>query len=201
MEFDVLLRKRHNVYGFLDRDVPDEVVNRILRNSLHVPSGGFTQDFDLVVVKDRSKIERIADAAEREEYNKVEGMIRNFITTAPLIVVPCANKNRFAEKYGNPDLPENARLPWWLIDSGFASFVLILSAFQEGLAASFIGALEDGKIVEILGLPRDNSVIPLAIIPIGYEHPKARDYETNIRRKSVDKRRRKFEEMVHWEKW
>lgn len=201
MEFDSLLRKRHNVYGFLSREIPDEVLTRILKNSLHVPSAGFTQDFDLIVVKDRSKIRRIAEAAQQEEYNKIEGMVRNFIETAPVLIVPCANKNRFAEKYGNPDLEENARLPWWLIDSGFASFVLILSAFQEGLGASFIGAIEDNDIAEILHLPPDKSIIPLAVIPIGYEHPEARDYETNIEKSIVRKRRKKFAEMVHWESW
>jgi len=55
MEFDLLLRKRRNVYGFQDRPIPEFVLSRILENARHVPSAGFTQDFDLVVVRDSGK--------------------------------------------------------------------------------------------------------------------------------------------------
>jgi nitroreductase len=202
MEFNALLRARHNVYGFqTSKDVPDELLNKILENALHVPSAGFTQDFDFIVVKDRSKIERLASASYQEEYNKVEGMTKNFLSTAPVLVIPCADKIRYSEKYGDPESKENARLPWWLIDSGFASFALLLSAYQEGLAASFIGVLEDDKVASILELPKDGSIIPLAIIPIGYPDLNAIKFETNIRRKSIKSHRKKSEEMIHKEKW
>ena len=50
MEFDSLLRTRRNVYGFLpEKQVPDQLLNKILENSLHVPSAGFTQDFDFIL--------------------------------------------------------------------------------------------------------------------------------------------------------
>jgi len=51
MEFDLVLRKRRNVYGFQDRPIPEVVLSRILENARHVPSAGFTQDFDLVTIQ------------------------------------------------------------------------------------------------------------------------------------------------------
>jgi hypothetical protein len=39
----------------------------------------------------------------------------DFISTAPIIVVPCANKKRYQDKYGTAE--DSRRLPWWLIDA------------------------------------------------------------------------------------
>src|SRR2546428_13544207 len=95
-----------------------------------------------------------------------EGLAKSeFISTAAVIVVPCGNRKRFAEKYGRAE--EKARLPWGLIDAGFASFALILSAFEHGLAASFLGALVDDKVQQILTIPMDGSIILLRLVRIG----------------------------------
>src|SRR2546426_10650246 len=41
-----LLRKRRQVYGFKARPVPEKVLTTVLEDAIHVPSAGFTQDFD-----------------------------------------------------------------------------------------------------------------------------------------------------------
>ena len=164
MTLSKLLRKRRNVYGFKSRAIPDKSLVRILEDARHVPSAGFTQDFEFIVVKDPMIRRELATAGHQPEYMS-EGIAKsNFISMAPVIVVPCGNKKRFEAKYGKSE--ENARLPWWLIDAGFASFALILSAFEHGLAASFLGVLDDEKVRQILNLPMDGSIIPLALVPI-----------------------------------
>ncbi len=196
MEFDALLRKRRNVYGFLDEQIRETTLNKILGNARHVPSAGFTQDFDLVVVRDQDRKRRLAEAAREQDYASLEGAMAGFIENAPVVIVPCGNKLRFESKYGSP-AEKNARLPWWIVDAAFSALVVILSAFQEGLAASFIGAIDDDKVAETLRLPRDGSIIPLAIIPVGYKHPNEqfgpRKRKTRILRKSV--------EQIHWDEW
>jgi nitroreductase len=122
----------------------------------------------------------------------------DFISTAPVIVVPCGNKKRFEEKYGRAE--ENARLPWWLIDAGFASFALILSAFEHGLAASFLGVLDDEKVWQILSIPMDGSMIPLALVPIGYKDP-AEAVLWKKRSREAAPSRRGLADLVHWNKW
>ena len=115
-------------------------------------------------------------------------------------MVPCANKARFEAKYGAP-AEDNARLPWWLIDAGFASFALILSAFEEGLAASFIGAIDDSRVMKALGLPSDSSIVPLAVIPMGYKNPSESSKWKATNKDSVKKRRRGFDDSIHWDRW
>lgn len=193
-----MLRRRRNVYGFSSQDIPQNILVRILENARHVPSAGFTQDFDLVVVRDRATKKRLGEAAGQGEYEKMEGVVPGFIENAPVVVVPCGNKTRFEAKYGKPG-EKNSRLPWWLIDVAFASLVLILSALQEGIAASFIGAVDDDKMAEALDLPRDGSVTPLAIIPLGYKHLK--EFVGSERMSRAMNLRKKPEEQIHWNKW
>lgn len=119
MELDVVLRKRRNVYGFLSRDIPENVLRRILENARHVPSTGYTQDFDLVVVRNKATKRKLTGAARQDEYKKLEGVVPKFIENAPVVVVPCGNKTRFETKYGRP-AEKNSRLPWWLTDTAFA---------------------------------------------------------------------------------
>jgi nitroreductase len=198
MEFDLVLRKRRNVYGFQDRPVPEVVLNKILENAQHVPSAGFTQDFDLVVVKDPQKKAKLAEAAHQQEYSSYMGVVAGFIENAPVVVVPCGNKPRFESKYGSP-AEKTARLPWWLTDSAFSSLVLILSAVQEGLAASFIGAIDDLLVAKTLNLPADGSIIPLAIVPIGYRHLEERRFSHGMRKKMEILRT--STNQIHWDKW
>ncbi len=193
-----LLRKRRNVYGFLKAPVPEKILTRLLDDATHVPSAGFTQDFDLVVVRKEKMKRKIAEACYQEKYAEMGSARKDFVSNAPVIVVPCANKERFEEKYG--DAEKNARLPWWLIDAGFASLALILASFENGLAASFLGALEDHQVSDILGLPKDGSVIPLAVIPIGYNDPRER-LLWKERSVKIRQRRKASYELIHWDKW
>ncbi len=198
MNLSKLLRKRRNVYGFESRAIPDKFLMRILEDARHVPSAGFTQDFEFIVVKDPMIRRELATAGHQPEYMS-EGLAKSdFISTAPVIVVPCGNKKRFEEKYGRAE--ENARLPWWLIDAGFASFALILSAFEHGLAASFLGALDDEKVRQILNIPTDGSIIPLALVPIGYKDPGEVVFWKQRSRKAV-RNRRELADLVHWNEW
>jgi nitroreductase len=193
-----LLRNRRNVYGFQSRAIPDKSLLRILEDARHVPSAGFTQDFEFIVVKDPTIKKELATAGHQPDYVS-EGLAKSdFISRAPVIVVPCGNKKRFEAKYGRAE--ENARLPWWLIDAGFASFALILSAFEHGLAASFLGVLDNEKVQQILSLPMDGSIIPLALVPIGYKDPREEVLWTQRSRKTV-RSRRGFDDLVHWNAW
>ncbi|HZD36441.1 MAG TPA: hypothetical protein VE130_14655, partial [Nitrososphaeraceae archaeon] len=48
----------------------------------------------------------------------------------------------------------------------FASMIILLSAVNEGIGASFVGAFEDNEVTRILRLPVH--VKPIGIIALGY---------------------------------
>jgi len=82
----------------------------------------------------------------------------------------------------------------------FASLALILSAFEHGLAASFLGALDDEIVAGILDLPKDHTVVPLALVPIGYKSLEDKAW-WDERSKKVQRTRRHLDDVVHWDKW
>ena len=66
--------------------------------------------------------------------------------------------------------------------------IILLSAVNEGIGASFIGAFEDNRIVKILGLPVH--VKPIGIIALGYPAERPERFE-----------RIELNNLVHYEKY
>lgn len=67
MEFQTVVSKRRMVRSFQDKQVPREVLDRILRNVLHAPSAGFTQGWGFLVIEDRGQRLRCFDLFSTEE--------------------------------------------------------------------------------------------------------------------------------------
>src|ERR671914_288738 len=68
------------------------------------------------------------------------------IEEAPVLIVVCSNTSRSVGRYG-----ERGREFYSVIDGAFASMLILLTATNEGLGASFVGAFDDERVSEILG--------------------------------------------------
>ena len=151
MEFKELIAKRRSVRKFTDREVPREVVDRILAEALTAPSSRNSRSTRFLVV-DRHDL--IARMAGMRDYGSA------FMEGAPLAVVVCADLTR------NP----GASGDWWVMDASAASENLLLAAHALGLGAVWTGVYPRDERVEavrrVLGLPAD--VVPLNLIPGGY---------------------------------
>ncbi len=76
-----------------------------------------------------------------------------------MVIAACADRPRSRARYG-------ARGDRYaLIDTAFASLLILLQVVEEGLGACFVGAFDDARVAEILGLP--SAVQPVALIPVG----------------------------------
>ena len=64
---------------------------------------------------------------------------------APLVIVAHSNKDAYLDRYALPDKGFTDRsvawwtAPYWDIDTGFASLLMMLTAVDEGLGACFFG--------------------------------------------------------------
>jgi nitroreductase len=169
---DELLGRRRMVRKFRPDPVSDDVVQRLLATATRAPSAGNLQPWAFVVVRDADMRARLASAAHDQA----------FVAEAPLAIVACADASRCRPRYR-----ERAER-YALIDTAFASLLLLLAVVEEGLGACFVGAFEDGAVTRALGLPRD--VQPVAIIPVGRPAEPARRL-----------RRRALGDVVHRERW
>ncbi len=131
--------------------IPEEIVAKLIENAHRAPSAGHTQVQEFVIVKDASTKRELRRAAVDQEY----------VENAPLLIVVCSNTSRSVGRYG-----KRGREFYSVIDGAFASMLILLSAVNEGIGACFVGAFEDNKVAEILGLPKN--VRPIGIICLGY---------------------------------
>jgi nitroreductase len=204
MEFQDVVRKRRMHRKFTDEPVPAEAVDRITRNAVRAPSAGFSQGWAFVVLETAEDRERFwtastPQAAERSERDMSAWLAG--MRTAQVIVLALASKaaylRRYAEKdKGWTDLDE-ARwpVPFWHIDVGMASLLMLQTAVDEGLGACFFGVPPEhvGAVRAELGIPDEFEIT--GVVAVG--HPAdggAKGSPTRRRRKPQD-------EVVHRGGW
>jgi SagB-type dehydrogenase family enzyme len=85
------------------------------------------------------------------------------ILDAPMILVVTAVFSRTEAKYGHARSPRYVHM-----EAGHAAQNVLLQAVSLNLGAVPIGAFEDMRVQEVLGLPADHE--PLYLIPVG--HPR-----------------------------
>jgi nitroreductase len=177
------------------RPVPPDVIDRIVHNALRAPSAGFSQGWAFLVLDDPADIARFRDAVRVEEE---PGAWFAATVQAPLLIVPHSNKDAYLDRYARPDKGFTDRSdawwpsPYWDIDVGMASLLMLLTAVDAGLGACFFGmALERIPAYrEAFGVPPQFH--PIGAISVGYHSEPPRDLRS---------RRKPFAETVHRGHW
>ena len=191
MELQDAIRTRRMVRTFdANRQVPQEALDRILRNGTRAPSAGFSQGQAWLVLR----------GAELEKFWQFGlDAVSDTVRTAPLVIVPFSSKRVYLERYAQPDKGwtdrDEARwpVPFWHIDTGMATMLQLLTAVDEGLGALYFGIVPERvqPFKDAFGVPDDYE--PIGAVAIGY------DAETQQR--DLRSRRRSIEEMVHYGAW
>src|SRR5688572_27849362 len=157
MEFrDVVLRRRM-VRNFAGKPVDPGVIDRILALTRHAPSAGFTQGQSFIVVTDPKKKKAIAVTCEEEEY--VQRGFAPFISTAPILLIPCTSEAAYHRRYQEADkVNEDGSeivwpVPYWFMDVGCAVMIALLAAIDEGLASAFAGSKDLDTLRALLDMP------------------------------------------------
>ncbi|GII24978.1 nitroreductase family protein [Planosporangium mesophilum] len=199
MEYGEVVRRRRMVRNYdPDRPVPAEVVRRLLGYAVHAPSAGFSQGWGFLVLDapgDREAFWAATTPDGMGESNWSRGMRR-----APLIVVPHSNREVYLDRYAEPDKGWSDRresrwpVPYWHIDAGFASLLMLLGAVDEGLGACFFGIPPERipAYREAFDVPEDFT--PIGAMTIGY---RAEDRLSP----SLRRGRRETPEVTHRGRW
>ncbi|HEX3722858.1 MAG TPA: nitroreductase family protein [Nitrolancea sp.] len=197
MEFAELVRKRRIVRHFKTDPIEMTAIDRILDLARRVPSAGFTQGQDFIVVTDPAQRREVARlCGEEAHYEKSFG--HRWISEAPVQIIPCANEGAYHRRYQESDKvgPDGQEhdwpVPYWVMDTGCSVMVLLLAVVDEGLAAGYAGFLDLPGARELLGIPED--VIPVGVIPIGYP-------DQDIPSPSLKRGRKAMQAIVHKERW
>ena len=191
MEFQDVVRKRRMVRRFhADRPVPKESLDRILHNATRGPSAGFSQGQAFLVL-------------EGEDLAKFWALRPkgNDVSSAPLMIVPFAAKHVYLDRYALPDKGwtdrDEARwpVPFWHIDTGMATLLILQTVVDEGLGALYFGIVPEdvAPFRELYGVPDEYE--PIGAVAIGYSD-EAEQSGSPRRRKRFD-----IDEVVHRGRW
>ena len=199
MEYPRVVRKRRMVRNYdPDRPVPPEVRDRILAHALRSPSAGFSQGWAFLVLETAADRERFWQAATPP--TEVASRWLTAMRTAPLIIVPHSNKDEYLDRYAQPDKGWADRdesrwpVPYWHIDAGMASLLMLLTAVDEGLGACFFGIPPDQirAYRSEFGVP--TPFVPIGAVSVGY---RAADRITGSRSRG----HRPPDEVIHHGHW
>jgi nitroreductase len=197
VEFKDVARKRKMVRTYQDLPVGPEVVRRILEAGLRGPSAGFSQGFSFLVFEGSEEVARFWAAVSPEERWPTEGL-----RGASVIIVPLASKQVYLNRYAEGDKGwtdrQEARwpVPYWVVDTAFASMLILLAAVDEGLGALFFGMDRAGyrRLQEAFGVPEEWE--PIGLIAMGQPAP------VDPVQSSRDTRPRlPLDEVVHRGRW
>jgi nitroreductase len=199
MEFREVVRRRRMVRDYdPDRPVPADVRERLLEHAIRAPSAGFSQGWAFLVLETAEERDRFWTATT--DGGAPDGWLTR-MRRAPLLIVPLSHKAAYLERYAEPDKGwtdrDEARwpVPYWDIDTGMASLLMLLTAVDEGLAACFFGVPPHrmGAFREAFGVPE--AYTPIGCVSVGYEGGEDK------RSPSLKRGRRGVEEVVHRGRW
>lgn len=148
--FAAVIKRRAMIRAYTAEPVPEELIQRLLAYAVRAPSAGNLQPWEFVVVQDPEVRAQLAAAAFGQ----------TSVATAPLIIATCADTQRMGRRYGRRGNFYS------LVDTAFASLLILLGVVEQGLGACFVGAYNPVEVARVLGLP--DRVRPVGLITIGY---------------------------------
>jgi len=201
--YKTIYTRRDTRSEFLNEDIEEEVINRLLDAAHHSPSVGFMQPWDFVVVKDKKIRQKIKEGFEiahqeaallfkdekQKEYKKLklEG-----ITEAAIGICVTCDRSRSGEVV----LGRTANKEMDLYSSVCAVQTLWLAARAENLGLGWVSIIHHDTLKDILNIPKEIDVIAyLCIGKVSYFHDKPELEEKGWLK------RMPLEQIVHYDTW
>jgi len=173
---DVIM-SRKSVRAFDDRPVEKEKLEICLEAARRAPSWANKQCWHFIVINGKEKV-------------KAAGILKQPMKNLPAIIVACAEPNRSGN--GNDQ-------PYYMVDIGISVEHIVLTAWEQGLGACWVGWFDEEKVKDRLGIPDHIRVV--ALLPIGYPAEKEGVGSKIIRKIAGSGDRKPLEEFVHHDKW
>lgn len=190
MEFSDVVRARRMVRSYDPaRPVSRETVERLLDLAIRAPSAGFSQGWHFLVLdtaESRSRYWELT-TADSEPDAWLRGM-----QSAPVLILALSDKDAYLDRYAAPDKGwtdrDEARwpVPYWDIDTGMASLLILLGATDQGLASCFFGVPADRQAAVKTGFGVPDRLTIVGVISLGYGAPDRRSPSLKRGRRGLD---------------
>ncbi|MFH1971371.1 MAG: nitroreductase family protein [Patescibacteria group bacterium] len=152
-----LIKNRRSIRKFSQtKRVTEAQIDKLLEVARWAPSAGNFQSYFLFAIRNQELKEKLTKATLNQKH----------VSDASVVFVACADKKRIS-LYG-----ERGRNLYCIQDATIALYNIWLALTEMGLAAVWVGAINESKVSKTLKLPF--YLRPIALLPIGYplESPK-----------------------------
>lgn len=174
MQVESAIKKRRSVKVYKDKKPDWRDIIECIDNVRYTPMAGNVISLKFILVSDRDKIQKLADAAQQD-----------FIASAHYVVVFCSDPEYTTSLYeerGKKYLRQQA-------GAGIQNF--LLSLVDKGLASCWVGHFNDKLVKDILKIPANVDIE--AMCPIGYE--------TSVRWRKENKKKTILDSMLYFDKY
>ncbi|MFI3267674.1 MAG: nitroreductase family protein [Rikenellaceae bacterium] len=143
------IHNRKSVRSYTEQQISDEELLTLVKAGMAAPSGKNVQPWELLIVKDRAKLDYLAGVLP---YAKM-------LKGASAAIVVC----------GNDDI-ENGGSSYWQVDCSAVTQNILLAAESMGIGAVWTATYPYAErmepVAEVFGLP--SNIKSLCVIPLGY---------------------------------
>jgi nitroreductase len=195
MNFQQVVQRRRMVRSFERRELPSDVVERVLANAQRAPSAGFSQGWAFLALEGYAQTAAFWNVAGPDESFAWPGLLN-----APLLVACLSDKDAYLDRYAEPDKGWTDRderrwaAPYWDIDTGMAALLMLLTAVDAGLGGLFFSPPPEKipRLLAAFGIPDRLHLI--GVVAIGYPAPDRPSA-------SLRRGRRASAQVVHRARW
>lgn len=184
MDLEQVIASRYSVRDFLAREIPEDILKRIIEAARIAPSWQNRQCWRYIICRDKGVIKKLA--TESGLISKVN----LFIKKAPVIIVACADPAQ-SGRINNKD--------YYLVDTAISFQQMMLAAWNFGIGSCWLGAFKEQKVKAILDIPENIKVV--AISPFGYPKEKKSIYSKVVTMFAGSKKRKPVNEITSYNKW
>ena len=145
MEVFDAIKARRSVRAYEEKDIPEDVLAKILEAGRIAPSASNRQPWHFIVVKDPARRKALS-----------EGKYAHFLKDCPVVVVGCGNSE---------DSPK-----WYPVDVSISLENMVLAATSEGIGTCWIGSFDEDSVRKNLEVPAEFRIV--AMLAMGYAKEK-----------------------------
>lgn len=145
-----ILLGRRSIRRYRETEVPIYLIGEILDVARFAPSSGNLQNWKVVIVTDKEKRQKIADACLQQDW----------MVEAPVFLVICNEYKEVREHY------EKLGQLFSIQNCANFAYAMTLAAYDRGLGSAWVGLFDNEAVQRILEIPEDAD--PEIILTLGY---------------------------------
>lgn len=167
-----IITERRSVRKYEEKEIPEDLLGRVLESVRWSPSWANTQCWEIVVVRDPALKEKLQATLPPKGNPAAKAIIQ-----APVVLALCGKRGTSGYY---KDIETTKFGDWFMYDLGIATQTLCLTAHSLGLGTVIVGLFDHDGAAAVLGVPAGCDLVTL--IPVGYPAkrttaPKRREVE------------------------